>query len=47
MLEIKLLKVMTWSLVTAGNSSTPEWMRKHLKPGTPRATIALREKMFT
>ena len=30
----------TWSRVTAGNSSTPEWMRKHLKPGTPRVTIA-------
>ena len=28
--------------VTAGNSSTPEWMRKHLKPGTPSSTIRRR-----
>ena len=25
-------------LVTLGNSSTPEWMRKHLKPRTPAET---------
>ena len=37
-----LLILFTWSLLTAGNSSTPEWMRKHLKPGTPRLTISFK-----
>ena len=37
-----LFSLLTWSLLTAGNSSTPEWMRKHLKPGTPRLTISFK-----